>query len=67
LLAFASWPQSSLERAESLEQLRALEYGVKIKAIEASAGSIGVDTPEDLQRVREMVSSSVFEVSSSRF
>jgi len=72
LLAFASWPQSSLERAESLEQLRALEYGVKIKAIEASAGSIGVDTIEDLERVRgivsrEIVSSSEFEVSSSEF
>lgn len=55
LLAFASWPPSELERLESLEQLRALEHGVRIKAIEASAPSIGVDTFADLERVREMI------------
>ena len=63
LLAFAKWPQSWLERAESLEQLRALEHGVKIKAIKASTASIGVDTLEDLRRVREVVSTSEFQVS----
>jgi len=52
LLAFATWPQSALERWESLEQLRALEHGVKIKAIKASTSSIGVDTVTDLERVR---------------
>jgi 3-deoxy-manno-octulosonate cytidylyltransferase (CMP-KDO synthetase) len=55
LLRFAKWPQSDLERSESLEQLRALEQGVKIKAIEASTASIGVDTIEDLERVRLIV------------
>ncbi len=55
LLAFARWPQSELERLESLEQLRALEHGVKIKAIKASTASIGVDTIEDLERVRSIV------------
>jgi 3-deoxy-manno-octulosonate cytidylyltransferase (CMP-KDO synthetase) len=68
LLAFAKWPQSALERLESLEQLRALEHGVKIKAIKASTPSIGVDTMNDLERVRRMmkeVSSSKFQVSSS--
>ena len=55
LLAFAKWPQSDLERAESLEQLRALEHGVRIKAIQASTSSIGVDTIEDLERVRAIV------------
>ena len=55
LLAFAQWPQSELERLESLEQLRALEHGVKIKAIKASTSSIGVDTIEDLERVRSIV------------
>jgi len=55
LLEFAQWPQSALERLESLEQLRALEHGVKIKAIKASTSSIGVDTIEDLERVRSIV------------
>ena len=55
LLEFARWPQSELERLESLEQLRALEHGVKIKAIKANTSSIGVDTMEDLERVRSIV------------
>lgn len=55
LLEFTRWPQSHLERVECLEQLRALERGVKIKAIEASAPSIGVDTREDLERVRASI------------
>ena len=55
LLEFAQWPQSELERLESLEQLRALEHGVKIKVIKASTTSIGVDTLEDLERVRKIV------------
>lgn len=55
LLAFANWPQSQLEHLESLEQLRALEHGVQIKAIKASANSIGVDTIGDLERVRRLV------------
>jgi 3-deoxy-manno-octulosonate cytidylyltransferase (CMP-KDO synthetase) len=55
LLEFTKWPQSQLERIESLEQLRALEHGVGIKAIEACAPSTGVDTMEDLERVRELV------------
>src|SRR5688572_16840462 len=53
LLAMAGWPQTELEVTESLEQLRALEHGVKIKAIKASAASIGVDTVEDLIKVRK--------------
>jgi 3-deoxy-manno-octulosonate cytidylyltransferase (CMP-KDO synthetase) len=65
LLEFAQWPQSALELLESLEQLRALEHRVNIKAIEANATSIGVDTIEDLERVRQLVSSSKFQVSSS--
>ncbi len=65
LLEFTKWPQSALERTESLERLRALEHGVRIEAIEASTRSIGVDTNEDLERVREIVSSSAFPVSSS--
>jgi 3-deoxy-manno-octulosonate cytidylyltransferase (CMP-KDO synthetase) len=59
LLAFAKWPQSDLERSESLEQLRALEHGVNIKAIPASTSSIGVDTIEDLERVRAIMEEEV--------
>jgi 3-deoxy-manno-octulosonate cytidylyltransferase (CMP-KDO synthetase) len=55
LLAFAGWPQTEWERLESLEQLRALEHGVKIKAIKACSSSIGVDTNDDLERVRSIV------------
>jgi 3-deoxy-manno-octulosonate cytidylyltransferase (CMP-KDO synthetase) len=58
LLSFAKWPQTALEQQESLEQLRALENGIEILAIQASSPSIGVDTPHDLERVREMVSTS---------
>ena len=52
LLLLASLPQTALERAESLEQLRALEHGYRIRAVETQHDSIGVDTPEDLERVR---------------
>ena len=55
LLEFASWPQSEREREESLEQLRALDRGVKIKVVDAASQSIGVDTIEDLERVRAIV------------
>jgi 3-deoxy-manno-octulosonate cytidylyltransferase (CMP-KDO synthetase) len=66
LLAFAKWPQSTLERLESLEQLRALEHGVKIKAIEATSSSIGVDTPQDLERVRLILSRAAPEIGAGR-
>lgn len=48
LLEFASWPPGDLERAERLEQLRALERGVKIKVITGTRAFAGVDTPEQL-------------------
>jgi 3-deoxy-manno-octulosonate cytidylyltransferase (CMP-KDO synthetase) len=55
LLEFASLRPTPLERAESLEQLRALEHGYRIKAVETTHDSIGVDTPEDLERVRRVL------------
>ena len=55
LLEYARWPQSTLERTESLEQLRALERGAVIKVIEADSPSIGVDTAQDLERVRKIL------------
>ena len=55
LLRLAALPPTALERAEALEQLRALEHGIRIKAIETSYDTIGVDTPDDLARVRRLV------------
>jgi 3-deoxy-manno-octulosonate cytidylyltransferase (CMP-KDO synthetase) len=57
LLRLAALPQTALEQAESLEQLRALEHGHRIRAVETEHDSIGVDTPEDLERVRETATS----------
>jgi 3-deoxy-manno-octulosonate cytidylyltransferase (CMP-KDO synthetase) len=53
LLQFAAWPPTPLEQTESLEQLRALEYGMRIHlATLSEAPPAGVDTPDDLERVR---------------
>jgi 3-deoxy-manno-octulosonate cytidylyltransferase (CMP-KDO synthetase) len=54
LLKFTKMPQTQLEQFEMLEQLRALENGAKIKVVQAASSSIGVDTLEDLEAVREM-------------
>lgn len=53
-------PQSSLELAESLEQLRWLENGYKIKVGISNIETIGIDTPEDLQRAEEFLKSRGF-------
>lgn len=46
-------PQSSLEKAESLEQLRWLQNGYRIKVGYTNVETVGIDTPEDLQRAEE--------------
>jgi 3-deoxy-manno-octulosonate cytidylyltransferase (CMP-KDO synthetase) len=55
LLTIARLAQTPLERAESLEQLRVLEHGYRIATVETHDDTIGVDTPEDLDRVRRLV------------
>jgi 3-deoxy-manno-octulosonate cytidylyltransferase (CMP-KDO synthetase) len=56
LARFVALPPSPLERREKLEQLRALEAGMRIDAVAVDAVPLGVDTPEDLARAREMLS-----------
>ncbi len=55
LLRFVRWKASPLERAESLEQLRALENGVRIKVVLTGRGSPGVDTPEDARMIERLI------------
>jgi 3-deoxy-manno-octulosonate cytidylyltransferase (CMP-KDO synthetase) len=52
---FVSWPESSLERSERLEQLRFLENGVPIYVAETPFDTVGVDTEEDLARVETII------------
>lgn len=55
---FVSLPPSPLEKRERLEQLRALEAGMRIDASIVTTVPLGVDTPDDLERAREILSSS---------
>jgi 3-deoxy-manno-octulosonate cytidylyltransferase (CMP-KDO synthetase) len=55
LLAFAALPPTPLELSESLEQLRALEHGHAIMTVESRHDALGVDTPDDLERVRRLL------------
>lgn len=59
LLAYPDLPVGPLERAERLEQLRALENGYRIRAVETEYESFGVDTPEDLERVSRLYEASL--------
>lgn len=53
LLQFVRWKPTPLERAESLEQLRALENGVKVHVLVTKHGSPGIDTPADAQALEQ--------------
>jgi 3-deoxy-D-manno-octulosonate cytidylyltransferase len=61
LFDFSSWPQTPLERAESLEMLRVLEKGQTIRCIETEIDNIEIDTPEDVRRFEEYVRSRTVE------
>jgi len=53
LLKLVGFPQSPLERAEKLEQLRALENGIELAVVRVDYDSVGVDVPDDVARVEE--------------
>ncbi|RKY42218.1 MAG: 3-deoxy-manno-octulosonate cytidylyltransferase [Candidatus Makaraimicrobium thalassicum] len=55
LFTYTNLPKSTLEIAEKLEQLRVLEHGYKIKTVETRYDTMGVDTQEDLEKVREIL------------
>lgn len=56
LLKYPCWPKTPLESLENLEQLRALERGVKLHVAVTEFSCHGVDTPEDLERVSRLMS-----------
>jgi 3-deoxy-manno-octulosonate cytidylyltransferase (CMP-KDO synthetase) len=58
LLQFVKWKPTPLERAESLEQLRALENGVKVHVLITSKGSPGIDTPADAEMLEQELAGS---------
>ncbi len=55
VIAYAKMPQTPIEKSESLEQLRVLENGYKIKVVETDHKILGVDTVEDLKKVNDFV------------
>jgi 3-deoxy-manno-octulosonate cytidylyltransferase (CMP-KDO synthetase) len=55
LVKFASLEQGRLEKLESLEQLRALEHGYKLRVVETQYDSVEVDTTEELERVKRII------------
>lgn len=55
LLTFTSWERTPYEITEGLEQLRFLEHGIPIHVVETDTPLIGVDVPDDLERVKEIL------------
>jgi 3-deoxy-manno-octulosonate cytidylyltransferase (CMP-KDO synthetase) len=61
LLSYSDLPIGPLEKAERLEQLRALENGYSIRVVETEYESMGVDTPEDFERVSKLYETSLLQ------
>lgn len=55
LARIASMPQSTLEKAESLEQLRWLQAGLRIRTATSDVVTVGIDTPADLEEARKLI------------
>ena len=55
LLHMARLPQTTLEQVEQLEQLRALEHGYRLRVVQTTYESVGVDTPEDVPRAEQIL------------
>ena len=55
LLKFALWPQTPLEKAEQLEQLRILEMGERIRVVISDSDSFGVDVPADIRKIERLI------------
>jgi 3-deoxy-manno-octulosonate cytidylyltransferase (CMP-KDO synthetase) len=58
LLRLVGWPVSPLEQAERLEQLRALEHGLRLAVVRVDHESVGVDVPADIERVERLLAGS---------
>jgi 3-deoxy-D-manno-octulosonate cytidylyltransferase len=56
LMNFTAWTPSVLEETEKLEQLRYLENGIKIKMVQTDESPISIDTPEDLESAKKLIS-----------
>jgi 3-deoxy-manno-octulosonate cytidylyltransferase (CMP-KDO synthetase) len=55
LLTLAGLEATPLEKAESLEQLRALEHGYRIRMVQVANAPLSIDTPDDLRRARDLI------------